>query len=108
MLAGQWVLTELNGKPVAGGFISLEFDPTAGRAAGSTGVNRWNGSYELSGQTLEFGPLVTTRRAGTPEAMQREREFTQALDNVTQFAGDDRRLVLSSGEELLVFERARQ
>lgn len=109
MLDGPWVLAKLNGKPVAGRDISLEFDATAGRASGSTGVNRWSGSYKLSGQSIEFGPLITTRRAGPPDAMQLEREFTKALDNATEIAGDAERLVLSEGDkELLVFERSQR
>jgi heat shock protein HslJ len=105
---GSWMLVKLNGKPVDSRDISLEFDAKARRAAGSTGVNRWSGGYELSGKSLEFGPLVTTRRAGPPEAMQLEGEFTQALESVTHVAGDAERLILSEGDkERLVFERSR-
>jgi heat shock protein HslJ len=107
MAEGPWMLVKLNGKPVDGRDISLEFDAKARRAAGSTGVNRWSGGYQLSGQSLEFGPLITTRRAGPPEAMQLEREFTQALENVTEIAHEGERLVLSDGDKArLVFERS--
>jgi heat shock protein HslJ len=106
MLDGSWVLASLNGKPIAGDEISLEFDSAAGRASGSTGVNRWSGGFKFDGQSIKFGPLVTTRRAGPPEAMQLEREFTQALDSAAEITGDAERLVLSTGDEQeLVFKR---
>jgi heat shock protein HslJ len=106
MLDGSWRLVTLNGKPIAGGEISLEFDPAAGRASGSTGVNRWSGGYKLDGQSITFGPLVTTRRAGSPAAMRLEHQFTQALDSAAEITADADRLVLSTGDEqALVFER---
>jgi heat shock protein HslJ len=37
--------------------------------------------------------------------MRLEREFTQALDSATEITGDADRLVLSTGEQELVFER---
>jgi heat shock protein HslJ len=106
MLSGSWVLTKLNGKSIAGRDITLEFDTTAVRASGSTGVNRWSGGYKLNGQSIEFGPLISTRRAGPPEAMKLEHEFTQSLEKVTTAAVKGERLVLSAGDKtLLVFEQ---
>ena len=43
-----------------------------GRMSGSTGVNQLTASYSLTADYLTFGPLATTRRAGTPEQMEQE------------------------------------
>ena len=43
-----------------------------GRVSGSTGVNQLTASYSLTADYLTFGPLATTRRAGTPEQMEQE------------------------------------
>ena len=43
-----------------------------GRVSGSTGVNQLTASYSLTADYLTFGPLATTRRAGTPELMEQE------------------------------------
>ena len=50
-----------------------------GRVSGSTGVNRFTGTYELDGEQLTVGPLATTRMAGPPAAMDQEQRFLAVL-----------------------------
>lgn len=50
-----------------------------GRVAGSTGCNRFSGSYAQSGDRLSLGPLATTRRACTGGADAVERAFVEAV-----------------------------
>ena len=49
-----------------------------GGRAGSTGVNRISGSWGLTEGELAFSELVTTRRAGSPEAMEQEQRLLEA------------------------------
>lgn len=50
------------------------------RVTGNTGVNLLSGSYELSGGALQFGPMITTKRAGDPALMRQETGFLNALE----------------------------
>lgn len=75
---------------------------------GDTGCNRFHGQYRLQGTDLSIGPLATTRRAGSPEAMEQERAILAALASVTGWRlGDDRvDLLRADGGIALVLTRA--
>jgi lactoylglutathione lyase len=79
-----------------------------GTASGGAGVNRYSGAYELDEGRLTFGPLVTTRMAGTPEAMEAEQEFLASLASIATAALADDTLVLGDavGKEILRFTLA--
>jgi heat shock protein HslJ len=75
-----------------------------GQGSGSTGCNRFTGRYELTGETLTFGPLAATRMACPPPQMEQESRVFDLLQAVRGFditdggdlvllAGDGRRLV---------------
>jgi heat shock protein HslJ len=84
-----WVVVEIDGSAVEGARPTLELGGD-GRGYGSTAVNRWAGSYSLDGDVLTFGPAVSTRMAGPPEAMATESAFLAALGQpftVTASAG---------------------
>lgn len=79
-----WSLVELGGRPAraAGddGTPSLRLDAAQKRASGNTGCNSYGGGYELSGSSLRFGALASTRRACVDEALnQQEATFLRAL-----------------------------
>ena len=80
-LAGtEWAIVRLGDTPVLDGdhplVIAFGHD---GRVSGSTGVNQLTASYSLTAEYLTFGPLATTRRAGTPELMEQEHLVLQSL-----------------------------
>lgn len=82
----DWVLTRIGGKAALptelAGRPWIRLDPgDKRRVTGNTGVNVVSGTYELSGGALQFGPMVTTRRAGPPELMEQEQTFLKALEN---------------------------
>src|SRR5215213_3546500 len=68
-----WSLVELGGQPArpagTAGTPTLRLDAAQSRAAGNTGCNGYGGSYELSGASLRFGALASTRRACVDEAL---------------------------------------
>jgi heat shock protein HslJ len=77
-LDGSWRLVEIDGEPVDPDAPNeIQFD--GGRVSGRVGVNRFNGSYTVSADTIEFGPVATTRMAGPPELMDLERRFHQSM-----------------------------
>jgi heat shock protein HslJ len=97
----KWYLTELQGQPFTfignDNYAHLLF--TAGqpnRVSGSTGCNRLNGSYDLTGiNFIKFSPLATTRMAcpGNTEA-----QFTDALSQVNNWSIANEQLLLSNGK----------
>jgi heat shock protein HslJ len=109
-LDGTWHLTHL-----AGGAIDasqaiqrpfLRFD--AGRVSGKAAVNNISGSYTLSRPNkIIFGPMVSTMMAGSPEAMDLEQNFVEAIADVRSAGVLDQYLTLrdDSGKELIRMAR---
>jgi heat shock protein HslJ len=84
----DWVLTRIGGvaakRADARARPWFRLDPSdKRRVTGNTGVNLLNGTYELSGGALQFGPLITTRRAGEPALMEQESQFLKALESTS-------------------------
>lgn len=70
-----WTLARLAGEPAraAGAEApTLRLDSATGRASGNTGCNGFSGPYELRGDSILFGTLVSTRRACVDEGMNRQ------------------------------------
>jgi heat shock protein HslJ len=103
-LAGDWKLIKL-GEDKVPADVEISLSVTAeGKVSGSTGVNSFFGG--LAKEKTLFGPLGMTRKAGPPDAMQRESAYTKALSAVTAFAVEGDQLTLSAGDKpRLVFER---
>jgi len=57
--------------------------------SGTTGVNRFTGSYELEPEQVSLGALAGTRMAGSPEAMDQEQRFFAAFAGELTIATDD-------------------
>ncbi|MDX2080338.1 MAG: META domain-containing protein [Terrimicrobiaceae bacterium] len=95
LVGSKWTVTAIRAEPV-----KTEPPPTldfeAGPAvAGSTGVNRFGGACTIEGDRLTFERFRTTRRAGSPEAMDIERAFLDALSASATFRIDpDGHLIL--------------
>jgi hypothetical protein len=100
-----WTLVALNGTPIAAGNPpTMKFEH--GRVSVFGGINRLSGSYALVGDTVTFGPMMSTRMAGEPALMELEHTLAKALASVDGFrvAGDD--LVLLSGGTAVAAFRA--
>jgi len=75
---------------VVGTQLSMTFGDD-GTVGGETGCNTFRGSYTVTDTTIEFSPLITTRRACTSEAANaQEQAFLAALAASTRYelAGD--------------------
>jgi hypothetical protein len=73
VLAGRcWLVESIGGTTmISGTDVTLEFGHD-GRVYGSTGVNQYTASYAVAGDSVTFGPLAMTRRAGTGDATEQE------------------------------------
>ena len=91
-----WQVTTFAGQsPLADHPITFEFD-TEGNIAGDASCNRFGGSCILDGDTIELGPLRSTRRACEPEVMQQEQKFLTLLRAVTTWSLDGEELILTA------------
>lgn len=82
---------------------TIQFDPTTGRAAGFAGCNRYSAGYTLAGDSLTFGPAVSTKMAcaGGDEL---ERAYLAMLPAIRSYALSDSTLTLNgSGGPLARF-----
>lgn len=104
-LAGTaWVLEHGHGLELPDGVApTLMF--ADGRAAGSTGCNRYTAGYSVDGESLELAAIASTRMACAPPLDTLERAFLDALDRVTGWRLDAATLTLAddAGAELLRF-----
>jgi heat shock protein HslJ len=108
-LAGtRWLAEAIDGKAVVPDVQStLEF-AGADRVSGRGGCNQYSGRALLSGNTVRFGALITTKMGCAQPLMDQEFRYLKALDATGTFRIDpDGRLVLvdESGAERLKFSR---
>ncbi len=84
----------------------LQFLPES-RVAGSGGCNAIGAGFTLDGNTISFGPVMSTMMACAEDVMQQEFAFTQALEQIETFTIEGDTLTLSSADQQtqLIFER---
>ncbi len=81
----QWEVTGYNNgrqavvSPKVGTRLTLMFED--GQVSGSSGCNRFQGSFAVEGNALTIQPLTTTRNACEDAAMSQEQEFLSALES---------------------------
>lgn len=100
-----WNLVELHGEappPVAElDTPSLLLDHQTRWAVGSSGVNRYTGSYRLEGNSIQFGKLIGTRSEGNPDAVAFENDCRAAFEQVESWRISGTRLELHGSEGVL-------
>lgn len=100
-----WVLESFAGEaaPVESGQgVQPQFSLVDGTVTGNGGVNSFNGSYELSGTDISFGPLASTKMAGPPDAMDQEMRFLQALEAAAHLEVRDENMTLSDADDVVL------
>jgi heat shock protein HslJ len=103
----DWTLVDLPGADLAAATSppTLKLDPAEAQAAGFSGCNRYFAGYELTGESLVFGPAGSTRMA-CASGMELEQRFLQALPGVSAWRIKDGLLELldASGEVVARFK----
>jgi heat shock protein HslJ len=97
-LAGrEWELVALGDRTdvlgAGGRRPTIQFTAGEPRAGGFGGCNQWSAPYQASGDSLTFGPAVSTKMACS-EGMDVETAFFGMLANVRRFAAADSTLTL--------------
>ncbi|MEV0669733.1 META domain-containing protein [Mycobacterium sp. NPDC050441] len=99
-----WQVTSLVSAQAVSTSVALEQSkPTLtiaddGAVSGSTGCNRITGHATVSGSSVEFGPLATTRMACPPEVNEIEQAVLRVLKGTVQTTIDADRLKLSGAD----------
>jgi heat shock protein HslJ len=76
----------------AGTHMVVQFKPD-GQVTGNGGCNRFFGGYSISGNTIEIGPLASTRK-GCPGLLRAETAFFATLQAAKSFTQTESTLVL--------------
>ena len=105
----DWRLVTLAGQPALAEFpVTMSFDQKGG-ISGSSGVNRYVGTYKVDGKTLTVSsPLAGTLMAGPEPAMNQEKSFLDALAATKAHSVSGDTLTLSDGSkvELATFAKS--
>jgi heat shock protein HslJ len=95
LLGSEWILHDLADTPALPNITATLAFPEAGRAAGNGSCNRFTGSVEISGSTIKFGPLASTRMACIDNAVSsQEATYLKALVAATRYEWQDPYLLI--------------
>ena len=103
-----WALEEIEGVAVTAKDFGreipvLEFHMVDGKMMGNSGCNRISGTYRVDGNTISFGPMISTKMACPGDGEQR---FLTALDKAKTFKIEKLKLYLLEGDtEVLQFKK---
>lgn len=103
-----WLVEDLRGRGVIDNAqTTLRIAPD-GAASGPTGCNFFHGQATISGESLRFGQMATTRRACPAALADQERKFLNALTEARSArldSGGRLSLLSGKGEALLRLSR---
>ncbi len=105
-IEGDWQLVTVGGVPAVPGSEATML-LGGGRVTGSTGCNRYTGSYTLSGTDgIKFGQLASTMIACAGAVMVQEQAFNAALAATTTYSLSGTALTFrdTAGKELATFQ----
>jgi len=109
LASSQWHVDEIEGQAVETvSQASLAFD-SGGKVSGSTGCNSFTGSAKMTGTSVHFAPVASTKKSCPPDAMSQETRMLKALGNVTGYDVDSTgvlHLTGADGGTLLKLTRA--
>lgn len=103
LIGTEWGFPEETGKTAP--FLQFRSD---GKVGGSTGCNRFTGTYSQDGDALVIGMLATTRRACLPDMMKREQQFLIMLEKVRRAEASHLELTLKDTDGNVLAELKRR
>lgn len=111
-LTGQmWELSLLNEKELVPSTSISALFTSDGKVGGSSGCNRYSGTYTVSGNTFQISsPLASTMMACPQEIMDQESAYLKALSEVKTYSvtGDQLTLNDANNKTILVFKAQSQ
>lgn len=83
--------------------LRVSFDDVEDRYYGKV-INNFNGAYKIDGDTITFGPAMSTMMAGDPEMMKIEYEYLNFFPQVKKYKIEGNTLILMTDEDEVSFE----
>ncbi|MFV0626831.1 MAG: META domain-containing protein [Alphaproteobacteria bacterium] len=83
--------------------LRISFDDVDDRYYGKV-INNFNGAYKIDGDTITFGPAMSTMMAGDPEMMKIEYEYLNFFPQVKKYKIEGNVLILMTDEDEVSFE----
>ncbi len=107
--AGKWLAEDLLGGGVIDRLQTTLEIAADGTVSGHGGCNRYRGRVSITGESISFSPLASTKMACTPAAMAQEQKFHQALEKTRTFRINtrERKLILRDGNGATVARLAK-
>ncbi len=106
---GKWLAEDIDGGGVIDRLQTTLEIRDDGIVTGMGGCNRYAGSATVSGSSIKFLPMASTRMACSPAVMRQEANFHAALEKVSAWRIDEQQrklfLVDGGGFDLIRFSR---
>jgi heat shock protein HslJ len=109
LMGTERVLRDLAGAPALEKPEATLGFPEGGHAAGNGSCNRFNGSVTISGTSIKFGPLASTRKACMENGIsEQEDRYLKALGAATRYErqGETLLIYFEGSDKPLTFRRA--
>lgn len=105
----EWALVTLgdSAAPLGSGGkpATIRFDSASSRAGGFAGCNRYSAPYTMAGDSLHFGPAISTKMA-CAEGDSLERAYLAIIPEVSGYKASDSTLTLTGSAGALAGFRA--
>lgn len=100
VLSGEWQIEDINKQGIIdSSHITLGFDTQEKRVYGSSGCNRYNSNYQLSGEGIKFTQGLSTKMACPEALMNQENKFLATLGKITHLTLDKNGAIILTGSE---------
>jgi heat shock protein HslJ len=103
LFSKRWTLTEMENRTSSADVPYIEFDRDQQRTSGSSGCNRFTGTFQIDGSMLKFSRIAGTRRACLDADVQHlEMTFLKLLETTTRFEVQENGLRLFADDVLVL------
>lgn len=100
VISGQWQIEDINNQGIIdSSHITLGFDTQEKRVYGSSGCNRYNSNYQLSGEGIAFTQGLSTEMACAEALMNQENKFLATLGSITHLTLDKNGAIILTGSD---------
>jgi heat shock protein HslJ len=107
-LIGGWAVEYIGERPVIDNSPAyMEFNEE-GRVAGNSSCNQFTGTYVMSGDSLVFSKLASTKKMCPPALMEQETSFLTALEGVAKVRFEKGLLMLLDSNDKMLVKASRR
>jgi heat shock protein HslJ len=107
-LMGDWTVEYIGERPVIDNSPAYIEFAEEGRVSCNASCNRFTGAYVLSGSSLTFSNMASTRKMCFPALMEQEARFLAFLERVAKVQMQNGLLLLLDVEGVSIFKASRK